>query len=460
VGNKADSANENSKVWDFAHIHSAQPDVILEPTSAGELIQIVRSNYFKSKPLRICIAGGKYSHGGQTMLDNSLYLDMKHLNQILNLDIDNRTIKVQAGITWEQIQNYLNRFDLSVAEMQSYRNFTVGGSVSVNCHGRGMKHSTLAETIIRLKVLTSDGRILMASRDKNLDLFRAVIGGYGGIAIILEIDLIVVDNCPLIRKVDLISIELIEQTMEQIKHEPDLVFYNQNIYPTNQQEVFQIIFYKLPMDYSGPFTNRKKLRKKQLYYPGKMMAEQLLRRFSIFKMVRNVVEPSFLLKEEVVWRNYEMSYDVNELEPLFKYPTTSILQEYFLPIHHLRQFLRICRKIIKQSQVNLLNISVRYVGRTEIPILNYTRPGHQTVSIVLYLNLGNNSNSLDHAQRWTRRLIEQVINLKGSYYLPYLSFATVNQFRQAYPDYLVYLAIKKKYDSAGLLSNQMLDYYL
>ena len=62
----------------------------------------------------------------------------------INLHSDPPTITVQAGATWEKLINYLDKFNLSVSEMQSYYNFTVGGSISVNCHGRGLLYGTLA----------------------------------------------------------------------------------------------------------------------------------------------------------------------------------------------------------------------------------------------------------------------------------------------------------------------------
>ena len=37
---------------------------------------------------------------------------------------------------WCDIQRFVDPHDLSVAIMQTYANFTVGGSLSVNVHGR------------------------------------------------------------------------------------------------------------------------------------------------------------------------------------------------------------------------------------------------------------------------------------------------------------------------------------
>ena len=39
---------------------------------------------------------------------------------------------MQAGIRWCDIQEFVDPHDLSVKIMQTYANFTVGGSLSVN----------------------------------------------------------------------------------------------------------------------------------------------------------------------------------------------------------------------------------------------------------------------------------------------------------------------------------------
>lgn len=45
---------------------------------------------------------------------------------------------------WRDLQDHLDPHDLSVRTMQSYANFSVGGSVSVNVHGRYVGHGPIA----------------------------------------------------------------------------------------------------------------------------------------------------------------------------------------------------------------------------------------------------------------------------------------------------------------------------
>src|SRR5207248_317881 len=86
----------------------------------------------------VSIGGGHFSMGGQTASPGSLHIDLRSLNKVLAFAPQERWIRVQAGIRWCDIQRFLDPHDLSVKIMQTYANFTVGGSLSVNSHGRYM----------------------------------------------------------------------------------------------------------------------------------------------------------------------------------------------------------------------------------------------------------------------------------------------------------------------------------
>ena len=136
---------------------------------------------------KISILGTQHSQGGQSIYDDAIVLDMKYYNRILNLNIDDKLITVQSGITWEKIQNHINPYNLSIKAMQSSNSFTVGGSLSANIHGRDINNSLIIDTVESFRLLVSSGKIINVSRDENFELFRLVIGGYGLFGIIMDV---------------------------------------------------------------------------------------------------------------------------------------------------------------------------------------------------------------------------------------------------------------------------------
>jgi FAD/FMN-containing dehydrogenase len=61
---------------------------------------------------------------------------MRSFNKVTDLNIEEKKITVHAGITWRDIQDVIDPHNLSIQIMQTYSNLSVGGSLSVNCHGR------------------------------------------------------------------------------------------------------------------------------------------------------------------------------------------------------------------------------------------------------------------------------------------------------------------------------------
>ncbi len=192
-------------------------------------------------------------------------------------------------------------------------------------------------------------------------------------------------------------------------------------------------------------------------YLKEMTMEQLFRLIKPLKAVRAKLEPLYLEKEMVVWRNYEMSYTVKAHEPLLRFPTTTVLQEYFVPLDKLEEFVVALRDTIARYAINMLNVSIRYVPQDKESILAYARK--DSFALVLYFNMFNIEAGKKKAQEWTQKLIEHALRLGGTYYLPYQLYATQDQFKRAYPRFKEYLEIKKKYDPRNVFSNELLSTY-
>src|SRR5690349_8010845 len=67
----------------------------------------------------VSIGGGRFSMGGQTASPGSLHLDLRGLNQVVSFSPLERTIRVQAGMRWCDLQRFLDPHGLAVKIMQS-----------------------------------------------------------------------------------------------------------------------------------------------------------------------------------------------------------------------------------------------------------------------------------------------------------------------------------------------------
>ena len=200
---------------------------MLSPTKIEEIVDAVRSY-----PGPISIGGGRYSMGGQIATEGALHIDMRHFNRILAFDPTSKTITVEVGTTWRRIQEHIDPADLSVKIMQSYANFTVGRSLSVNAHGRYVGLGPIIQSVRSIRVVLPDGTLVQASRTVNPEIFFGAIGGYGGLGVITEATLELADNVPVKRQRRRMPVAAYKNYFfEEVRVSRDTIFHNANIYP-------------------------------------------------------------------------------------------------------------------------------------------------------------------------------------------------------------------------------------
>lgn len=179
----------NKRINDVTAINPIHVNREIQPRTVEEIVEAIQNT---KGP--ISIGGGRYSMGGQIGYQNSLHIDMRTFNKVISLDTIRKQVVVQPGIVWRDLQKVIDPKNLSIKIMQTYANFTVGGSISVNCHGRYIGHGPIVSSVLEIKLITASGEMLTASRTQNQEVFFATIGGYGGIGVIVEVTLQLADN--------------------------------------------------------------------------------------------------------------------------------------------------------------------------------------------------------------------------------------------------------------------------
>jgi len=437
-------------VNDITQLNPIKINSIIAPTTFGEIMEAVKNH---KGP--ISIGGGRYSMGGQTATENALQIDMRKFNKVLNFSKAKKEITVQAGITWRSIQEYIDTCNLSVKIMQTYANFTVGGSLSVNAHGRYVGQGPLISSVNQIKMVLANGDLVTASPSINKDIFYGAIGGYGGLGVIVEATLSLTDDCKVIRKDTLLSISSYkEYFFNHIKNDTSIIFHNADFYPNRYKKVRAVSFIKTSKEVTIP----DRLKPLGNSYSFDRLAYKFISEHPSGKWVRqHILDPIIYRKETVEWRNYEASYDVMELEPKSRKKSTYVLQEYFVPVNKFDQFYPLMTSVLKRNKVNVINISIRHSNRDPGSLLAWAKS--EVFSFVLYYKQGTSQGDRDKVKLWTHELTGAVISCNGSYYLPYLIYATKTQFTAAYPNYKQFFELKKKLDPDNKFRNKLWDAY-
>jgi FAD/FMN-containing dehydrogenase len=439
------------EVTDVSQVDRTIVDRVLRPTSERDIARALADTR-----LPVSIGGGRYSMGGQTACPGSLHLDMRALRQLVKFDPANRRVRVQAGMRWRELQALIDPHDLSVAIMQSYSNFTVGGSVSVNCHGRYVGKGALVNSLRAVRLVTGEGEALELSRDSQPVLFAAVVGGYGGLGVITEVELDLDRNDRIAREAAFVPLETYPDWFHRrVLDSGDAVLHNADLSPPRFDRPLAITWRRS----DAALTRVERLVPEHLDYGREQNLIWAASELPFGDSVRKkTLTRSQLHERPVVRRNLEASLDADALEPRTRRMSTYLLQEYFVPERHFADFARRLQRILVAHDTNVLNVSIRHASADRDTLLAWAR--QDAFSFVLYHKQRSTRSADRAATVWTRKLIDAVLACDGRYYLPYRPHATREQFLQAYPEAEAFAALKARIDPHGRFRNALWDRYL
>lgn len=407
--------------------------------------------------LKVSIAGKRHSQGGQTAHPDGLVLDMTGFNQILGLDKQTKIVTVQSGATWEQVQDYANPFGLAVEVQQASNIFTVGGSLSVNAHGRDPRFGPIIQTVRSFHLMTADGSVVQASRPSNPELFSSVIGGYGLFGVIVDVDLqLTEDDVYEKKQISMSYDEYPAYFLKHVRRNPEIGL--EYAWPSIRKSDFLRHFavYTFTKTAKRPENIFKLQQEKDVGLES--AAFGISRHSEVGKDMRWFLQETIgdLASTRIISRNNAMRPPIKFLA--YDSPSdTDIVQEYFVPIGHFVEFMDHLREICLSHNLNLLSATIRYVPKDDESFLAYAR--QDSFAVVLYINQSLTADGRRNAEEWTRLIVQAALANEGTYYLPYQQYPSLEQLRQAYPMLDAFISRKRKYDPTELFSSSFFEKY-
>jgi FAD/FMN-containing dehydrogenase len=423
-----------------------------EPVKAeAQLRELVKRA--RTEHLRIAIAGARHSMGGHTIYPDGIIVDMLPF-RAMKIDAAKRILRVGAGARWSEVIPYLDAQGFSVSVMQASNDFSVGGSISVNCHGWQHDHEPIASTVESFRLMLADGSIVRCSRQEQKELFSLALGGYGLFGIILDVDLRVVPNERYRAETEVLpSDRYVSRYLEKVRGKPEIgmVYGRLSIVPGPAnflREAILTVFRRSPcqreeipaLGPAGLNTLRRAVYRAQIGNDSgkevRWQAEKALgEQFASEYVSRNqLLNDSVALYQE---RNADRS---------------DILHEYFIPPDQVPAFLDRAQVIIPKHKGDLLNVTVRNVIEDKESFLRYA--DRELFAFVMLFNQARSPEADSRMEVMTRELIDAAIACGGRYYLTYRLHATTDQLVKAYPKVVSFFERKRHYDPEELFQNQ------
>jgi FAD/FMN-containing dehydrogenase len=179
-------------VIDYKGMYKGTAALVVRPASTEEVAKVVA--YCRDHGVCVVPQGGNTSMVGGSVPDssgNSIVVSLSRMREVLDVDVLNDTITVQAGVTLSQACDAAEAagrlFPLRIGSAGSCQ---IGGNISTNAGGTAvLKYGNMRELTLGLEVVLADGRVwsgLKGLRKDNsgYDLKNLFVGAEGTLGII------------------------------------------------------------------------------------------------------------------------------------------------------------------------------------------------------------------------------------------------------------------------------------
>ncbi len=116
-------------------------------------------------------------------------LDVRHFNQVIRIDPDERVAEVEGMTTYEDLVRETLPFQLMPAVVPQLKSITVGGALAgVGIESSSFMYGFVHETILEIDILLPDGTVVVATQgNAQRDLFFGFANSYGTLGYALKV---------------------------------------------------------------------------------------------------------------------------------------------------------------------------------------------------------------------------------------------------------------------------------
>ena len=159
---------------------------VVRPQVRGELLELLQFAKQNGVPL-VPRGAGTSGYGGSVPTEGGVVVDMRGFNKVLEVSKEGQWVRCEGNVSFFHLEEALKPHGLTLRQYPtSFHAATVAGWLAQGGGGVGSaKYGPFRNDIIRVKLLTPDGRELVAEAD-DLDLVSETFGAAG---FILEVTL-------------------------------------------------------------------------------------------------------------------------------------------------------------------------------------------------------------------------------------------------------------------------------
>src|SRR6476619_692154 len=158
----------------------AAPDVVCFPSTAEEVVEIVRISARFQLPI-VPFGAGTSLEGHVQALRGGITIDLRDLNRVVRISVEDLDAPVQAGVTRLQLERALRNTGL-MFPIDPGADATIGGMTATRASGTtAVRYGPMREDVLGVTAVLADGRLVrMGTRARKssagYDLTRLFVG--------------------------------------------------------------------------------------------------------------------------------------------------------------------------------------------------------------------------------------------------------------------------------------------
>ncbi len=170
-----------------------QPELVVWPLSAEEISQILKLANEGRIPVTPWGAGTSLE-GNPIPVKGGIVLDLQQMNHILELRAEDLQVRVEAGVIYKELNEYLSRYGLFFPPDPGAA-AAIGGMVGNNASGiRTIKYGSTKDFVLSMAVVLASGEVIRAGTNamktsSGYDLCRLFVGSEGTLGVVTEVTL-------------------------------------------------------------------------------------------------------------------------------------------------------------------------------------------------------------------------------------------------------------------------------
>ena len=174
-------------VWrNWARTESVRPQRVEFPPTVAAVQRAVVAAAAQHIPVKAVGAG--HSFTGIAVAPGAL-LELRDLSGLVSVDADRGRVTLLAGTRLHRIPALLAPFGLAMENLGDIDRQSIAGAISTGTHGTGARFGGIAAQVVGATLVTASGDLLTVNEDENPELIPAVALGLGALGILVDVTL-------------------------------------------------------------------------------------------------------------------------------------------------------------------------------------------------------------------------------------------------------------------------------